>query len=68
MNNTAASEAFVTTEEVANFLGKPSSWLYNNAHKLHVPRYRVGTQLRYRLSEVAAWVEQTGRIEQGGRR
>lgn len=50
-------EPFVTTEEVAAFLGKPPSWLYNRAERLEIPRYRVGNQLRYRISEVAAWVE-----------
>lgn len=52
-------EPFVSTEEVCAFLGKPPSWLYNRAERLRVPRYRVGLQYRYRLSEVAAWVETT---------
>ena len=56
-------EPFVSTEEVCEFLGKPASWLYNRAERLGVPRYRVGLQYRYRLSEVAAWVERT---RQGG--
>lgn len=49
-------EPFVGTEEVAAFLGKPPSWLYNRAERLGIPRYRVGLHYRYRLSEVAAWV------------
>lgn len=56
---TGSVEPFVTTEDVAEFLGKPPSWLYNRAERLGVPRYRVGLQYRYRLSEVAAWVEST---------
>ena len=58
-------EPFVGTEEVAAFLGKPPSWIYNRAERLGIPRYRVGLQYRYRLSEVAAWVEQ-GRLGEAG--
>ncbi len=58
-------EPFVGTEEVAAFLGKPPSWIYNRAERLGIPRYRVGLQFRYRLSEVAAWVER-GRLGDAG--
>ena len=62
---TASVEPFVGTEEVAAFLGKPPSWIYNRAERLGIPRYRVGLQYRFRLSEVAAWVER-GRLGEGG--
>lgn len=52
-------EPFVDTEELCKFLIKPASWVYNNAERLGIPRYRVGLQYRYRLSEVAAWLEST---------
>lgn len=57
MNKTTTAEPFVGTKEAAEFLGKPRSWLFNNAERLGVPRYQIGNQWRYRLSEVAAWVE-----------
>lgn len=50
-------EPFVTTEQVADFLGKPRSWVYNNAARLGIPRHALGRQWRFRLSEVAEWVE-----------
>lgn len=50
-------EGFATTEEVADFLNKPLTWVYGNAGPRGIPRYRVGNHWRYRLSEVAAWVE-----------
>jgi predicted DNA-binding transcriptional regulator AlpA len=53
-------EGFVGTEEVAAFLGKPASWLYNRAEALNIPRYKIGLQYRYRLSEVAEWVVRNG--------
>ena len=50
-------EKFVTTDEAAEYLHKPTSWLHNNAGRLRIPRYKVGNQWRYRLSEIAEWVE-----------
>lgn len=50
-------EPFVDTAAVAEFLGKPRSWIHNNAARLGIPRRRVGNHWRFRLSEVAAWVE-----------
>lgn len=49
-------ESFVSTAEVAEFLNKPESWVYANAGPLGLPRYRLGNQWRYRLSEVADWM------------
>lgn len=53
-------ETFATTEDVAEFLSKPRSWVHDNAARLGLPRYKVGNQYRYRLSEVAKWVETRG--------
>lgn len=50
-------EKLVDSREVAKHLMKPVSWVYNNAERLGLPRYRVGNQWRYRLSEVDAWVK-----------
>lgn len=50
-------EPFVGTREVAEFLGKPRSWVHDNQARLEIPRMKVGNQFRYRLSEVAEWVE-----------
>lgn len=50
-------EPLVTTQQTADFLGHPAKWLQRNAQALGIPRYRVGNQYRYRLSEVAAWVD-----------
>jgi len=49
----------VTAQEAADFLGKPISWIYNRAHLENLPRFKVGTQLRFRLSELSEWVETT---------
>lgn len=55
---TAAFESFVSTAEVAAFLDKPISFVYDAGSK--IPRYRVGAHYRYLLSEVAEWVKSQG--------
>ncbi|WP_169309981.1 helix-turn-helix domain-containing protein [Aeromicrobium marinum] len=54
---TTIAEPFCDTEEAAAFLHKPPSWVYANAGRLRIPRYKVGNHWRYRLSELASWVE-----------
>lgn len=57
MANDVEPERLVGTEEVAEFLGRPRSWIHDNQARLEIPRIKVGQQFRYRLSEVAEWVE-----------
>jgi excisionase family DNA binding protein len=49
-------EPWATTEEVASHLGKPVSWIHQNAERVGLPRRRLGNQFRYRLSQVDAWL------------
>lgn len=58
MVSSADQEPFVGTNEVAEFLGRPRSWVHDNQARLGIPRIKVGQQFRYRLSEIAAWAEQ----------
>jgi excisionase family DNA binding protein len=51
------TEQLMTTEDLAEYLRKPRSWVHDNQARLDIPRFKVGNQYRYRLSEVAAWVE-----------
>jgi excisionase family DNA binding protein len=50
-------ERYATTEQVAEFLNKPLSWVHNNAGPRGIPRYKIGNHWRFKLSEVAGWVE-----------
>lgn len=50
-------EPFVDLQTVADFLCKDRDWIYDNQARLGIPRCRVGRHYRYRLSEVAEWVE-----------
>lgn len=54
---TTTPEPFVDSQEAARFLCCQRSWLHDNQARLDLPRYKVGNQYRYRLSEVAVWVE-----------
>jgi excisionase family DNA binding protein len=55
------TEPFLTTEQIAEFLGKPASWVHNNAGRLGMPRVRLGNQWRYRRAAVVEWLERQGR-------
>jgi excisionase family DNA binding protein len=55
-----APEPYVTTQEAAEFLNKPISWLYHEAEVQRIPRYKVGNQWRYKRSELDAWVRSGG--------
>ena len=51
-------EPVLTTSELAAHLGVPVQTIHDLRHAHRGPRgFRVGRELRYRLSEVRAWVE-----------
>jgi excisionase family DNA binding protein len=51
-------EKYVRHPEAAEYLAVPSGWLYANAERLGIPRYRIGErQFRYKISELSAWLE-----------
>ena len=54
----------VTTEDVmldvkavAALLGVPKSWVYASAASGALPHFKIGHYLRFRRSEVLAWLE-----------
>jgi excisionase family DNA binding protein len=49
-------EPYITLAEAAAHLGVKRSWLYNR-QDLGIPKYRVGRTLRFRVSELDAWME-----------
>lgn len=55
--STHGGERLLTTDEVAEYLAKPRSWIDNNAERVGIPRRRLGRHYRYRLSEVNAWLD-----------
>jgi hypothetical protein len=50
------TERWVGTAAIAEHIGKPISWVENNADRLRMPRVRLGKQWRYRISDVDTWL------------
>jgi excisionase family DNA binding protein len=48
-------ERLLTARELADHLGSPVSWIYNNRNRL--PHFRLGREYRFRLSEINAHLE-----------
>ena len=55
--STQTPERYVTTETAAEFISKHPSWIHNNAERLRMPYRKVGTQMRWKLSELDTWVQ-----------
>jgi len=53
-------EPLLTVAEVAGHLQVRQSWVYGKVAVGEMPHVRVGRYLRFRLSEVIAWVEGNG--------
>jgi excisionase family DNA binding protein len=68
----APEERWVEVDEVATHLGVARDSVYRWVERKGLPAYRVGRLLRFRLSEVDAWVRRGGGdeavepAEQGG--
>lgn len=51
-------ERLVTVPELAEHLQVPRSWVYGKVAAKQIPHVHVGRYVRFRLSEVQAWLEQ----------
>jgi len=55
--STMADHALFDVDQLAEYLGVPASWIYDNHSKLGLPSMKVGRRLRFRLRHVDAWLE-----------
>lgn len=55
---TTAIEPWVKTRDAAEFLGKPESWLHNNADRVGIPRRKLANQWRYKISQLDEWLNE----------
>jgi excisionase family DNA binding protein len=46
----------LTSEQVADKLGKPVSWVYNNLRLERIPFIKLGNQYRFVDEEIDAWI------------
>ncbi len=61
----ASPEPFITVDALAQILGVPKSFIYERTSRGQIPCYRIGRLLRFRLSEVEAWLDEE-RQSRGG--
>ena len=47
----------LTTSDAAKLIGKSSHWLYVNAERLQIPRYRIGGRWVYLEVELKEWFQ-----------
>ena len=48
----------INTAEAATLLGKSTHWLYVNAERFQIPRYRIGGRWVYFECEIHDWFSQ----------
>ena len=48
--------------ELAEYLRVPQSWIYDNHQQLELPALKVGRHLRFRASDIEAWLESRKRV------
>jgi excisionase family DNA binding protein len=53
----AASRSLVNAQEVAELLGVPASWVYEQSRRGKIPTVTLGRHRRYRLEAIQQWVE-----------
>ncbi|WP_282753945.1 helix-turn-helix domain-containing protein [Desulfuromonas thiophila] len=53
----ATAEPFVSVKIAAEFLGIPENTCYKLALSRKVPSYKAGKLRRFKISELAAWME-----------
>jgi excisionase family DNA binding protein len=58
-------EPYKDIREIGRFTGLPLSWLYSKAAAGEIPHIKAGKYLRFRLSEVEAWLAQHRRGDNG---
>lgn len=56
-------DALLTAHEVADFLGVPASWVYEQSRAGRIPTVTLGRYRRYRRVAIEAWIAE---IEAGG--
>ena len=64
MDHSNGTDELLTVEEIAAFLRVPKSWVYERTRRRGIerlPHVKLGKYLRFRLSEVAVYVEKLRR-------
>ena len=57
-NTVLSDEPYVNIEQAAAFLSVPVSFLHRNWKSAEVPCYRAGRRLKFKISELEAWLRE----------
>lgn len=52
------TSSLLSAKEVADMLGVPTSWVYQQSREGRIPTVTLGRYRRYRREAVQAWIEQ----------
>ena len=58
----------LTTSDAAQFIGKSAHWLYVNAERLQIPRYRIGGRWVYFEEDLNEWFLNQKVLQEGSAR
>jgi excisionase family DNA binding protein len=50
-------EVLIGVQELSRRYGLPTSWIYAKAEAQQIPHLKIGKYVRFRPSEVSAWIE-----------
>jgi excisionase family DNA binding protein len=50
--------SLLTADHVADLLGVPTSWVYEQSRKGRIPTVTLGRYRRYRPEAIEAWIEE----------
>ncbi|GAA0945897.1 helix-turn-helix domain-containing protein [Actinocorallia libanotica] len=56
-DNTRPTSRLLNVEEVSNYLGVRTSWIYDNWKAEGIPFLRIGGQLRARYADLERWLD-----------
>lgn len=55
------TERLLTSRELGELLGFSTAWVQDRFEAGDLPGFRISGRLRFRMSEVEAWLEERGR-------
>jgi excisionase family DNA binding protein len=61
------SGSLLTAGDVAELLGVPKSWVYEQSRAGRIPTVTLGRYRRYRRERIEAWLEELERSSSNGR-
>ena len=61
--NLVSMEKLIGVKEMSEAYGLPVSWIYSKAQAGMLPHYRIGKYVRFRPSEIEAWLDRNHRAE-----